>query len=174
MRSRATFALGVAALFSVASCAQSTPEQTASGGSSSATASEATLSSSSSPLTESEQTESSTSSSVIDATESEETTAPPVAAESVGAETECLPAQDGIDAADTFDEAGLNARNSRFVPLDDPEMVTASQATWLRPDDIVMGVVHGSGEAHAYPVSQMIYHHVANTSIAGEPYVVTY
>jgi len=90
------------------------------------------------------------------------------------ADNECASTEEGLDAADTFDEAGLNARSSRFVPLDDPEMVTAAEVTWLEPDDIIMGVLHESGEAQAYPVSQMIYHHVANTSIAGEPYVVTY
>ena len=80
----------------------------------------------------------------------------------------------GFSAADTFDDAGLVERNSRFVPLNDPTMVEAADVTWLQPDDIIMGITHASGATQAYPVSQMIYHHVANTSIAGEPYVVTY
>ena len=102
-------------------------------------------------------------------------TDPSVGVDVAIADRECVSTEEGLDAADTFDEAGLSARGgSRFVPLDDPEMVTAAEVTWLEPDDIIMGVLHDSGEAHAYPVSQMIYHHVANTSIAGEPYVVTY
>ena len=83
---------------------------------------------------------------------------------------------DGATAADTFDPAGLSAAGggrSRFVPLDDPEMIPADEATWLEPDDVVLGVVWG-GEAQAFPVDQMAYHHIANTTIAGEPYLVTY
>jgi len=63
---------------------------------------------------------------------------------------------------------------SRFVPLDDPVMIPASDVTWLAPDSIVLGVVHPSGEVHAFPADMMAYHHVANTTIAGEPYLVTY
>lgn len=89
---------------------------------------------------------------------------------------ECAAEQDGR-AADTFDEAGLDLDPDgvrRFVPLDDPEMVTAAEVTWLDPDDIVMGILHESGEAQAFPIDQMTYHHVANTTVAGEPYLVTY
>ncbi len=78
-------------------------------------------------------------------------------------------------ADETFDEDFLNARGgSRFPALDDPALVVGSTATWLDPDDIVMGIVSDSGVAQAYPVDQMVYHHVANTSLAGEPFVVTY
>lgn len=88
----------------------------------------------------------------------------------------------GVEAAaatadDTFDEdflIGGGGRGFGFVPLDDPVMVGAAAATWLDPDDIVMGIVGPDGEAHAYPVDQMAYHHVANTRLAGEPFVVTY
>ena len=118
--------------------------------------------------------------------DSEQTTTGPVAADEGNtktaidsvelalAENECPATEVGLGAADTFDEAGLRVRNSQFVPLNDPEMVAASDVTWLRPDDVVMGVAHESGEVHAYPVSQMIYHHVVNTTINGEPYLVTY
>ena len=38
-----------------------------------------------------------------------------------------------------------------------------------------MGVVSADGsDVQAYPVNQMAYHHIANTSLAGEPFVVTY
>ena len=77
-------------------------------------------------------------------------------------------------ASDTFDEDHLvGGAGSRFVPMDDPVMVAASTVTWLDPDDIVMGTVRGD-EAHAFPVNQMAWHHIANTTIAGEPYLVTY
>ena len=44
----------------------------------------------------------------------------------------------------------------------------------MQPDEIVLGVVHPSGAAHAFAASMMAYHHIANTTIAGEPYLVTY
>jgi thiol-disulfide isomerase/thioredoxin len=78
------------------------------------------------------------------------------------------------DAADTFDPAYLNPEAGSFPALDDPVLVPAASATWMRSDDIVMGIAAPSGEAQAYPVDQMAYHHVANTRLAGEPFVVTY
>ncbi len=78
-------------------------------------------------------------------------------------------------ARSTFDPAGLAVMGPvGFVSLDDPAMIPAGHATWLRPDDIVLGVVHPSGEAHAFPIKQMAYHHIANTTVAGKPYLVTY
>ena len=53
------------------------------------------------------------------------------------------------------------------------DLVTAAEATWLGPDDVVLGVV-GDGAAVAFPVMQMAYHHIANAQILGEPYLVTY
>ena len=37
-----------------------------------------------------------------------------------------------------------------------------------------MGIVAPDGEARAFPVDQMAYHHIANTTLAGEPFLVTY
>ena len=78
-------------------------------------------------------------------------------------------------ASDSFDAAGLvEGPGSGFVPMDNPVMVPASDVTWLNDDSVVMGVVHSSGESQAYPVGQMAYHHIANTTVAGEPFLVTY
>ena len=78
-------------------------------------------------------------------------------------------------ASDSFDTAGLvEGPGSGFVPMDNPVMVPASDVTWLNDDSVVMGVAHSSGESHAYPVGQMAYHHIANTTVAGEPFLVTY
>ena len=80
-----------------------------------------------------------------------------------------------VNAADTYDPDFLQAgRGSNFVPMDDPTMVPAAEVTWLDEDTVVMGVSHTSGESHAYPVGQMAYHHIANTTIAGDPFLVTY
>ncbi len=78
-------------------------------------------------------------------------------------------------AAATFSQDQLleGAGADMFIALDNPAYIAPSEATWLSPDDVVLGVVRGE-EAVAFPVKQMAYHHIANTTIAGEPYLVTY
>ncbi len=78
-------------------------------------------------------------------------------------------------AADSFDPAGLAVGpGSRFIPLDEPVMIPAAEATWLDDEEIVMGLVAKNGETRAFPVRQMAYHHIANLTVGGEPYLVTY
>ena len=77
-------------------------------------------------------------------------------------------------AAATFSPDHLMVgAGARFTVLDDPPFVAAAEATWLRPEDVVLGVVR-NGEAVAFPVMQMAYHHIANVHISGRPYLVTY
>ncbi len=77
-------------------------------------------------------------------------------------------------AADTFSAEHLSLDSgSWFESADQPDFVEAVAATWLTPQDVVLGVVQG-GEAVAFPVDQMSYHHIANTTIGGLPYLVTY
>ncbi len=76
-------------------------------------------------------------------------------------------------ADDTFDPAFYDPDAGNFPALDDPVMVTALEADWMRPDDIVMGISR-DGESRAFPVDLIAFHHVANTRLAGEPFVVTY
>ncbi len=101
------------------------------------------------------------------------------------AATTATPGSDEAETGDTgsstesetgaaFDEAGLSlGPGQAFTVLDDPPMVAASSALWLKDDDVVLGIV-GDGEAHAFPAAQLAYHHIVNTTIAGEPYLVTY
>jgi len=85
------------------------------------------------------------------------------------------PGPESPTAADTFDPAGLTiGTRNRFISLDEPVMIPATDATWLRDDEIVMGLVAHNGETRAFPVRQMAYHHIANLSVAGVPYLVTY
>jgi hypothetical protein len=78
-------------------------------------------------------------------------------------------------AADTFDPDGLMMEaGSGFIPLDEPVMIPATEATWLDDGEIVMGLVANNGETRAFPVRQMAYHHIANLTVGGEPYLVTY
>ena len=57
--------------------------------------------------------------------------------------------------------------------MDDPEFVTADEADFVDPQDLVLGA-YINNEAKAYPTSMMWFHHVANDTIGGEPVAVTY
>ena len=82
--------------------------------------------------------------------------------------------QSSGDSASNFDASFLSLGPGQSFPvLDEPVMVAAATATWMEPDDVVLGVVRGN-EAYAFPASQMAFHHIANVTIAGEPYLVTY
>jgi hypothetical protein len=60
-----------------------------------------------------------------------------------------------------------------FNPLPQPQFVTAAKATFVEPDDLVLAV-SGDGDAAAYPIRQMAYHHLVNDRIGRTPAVVTY
>jgi hypothetical protein len=60
-----------------------------------------------------------------------------------------------------------------FNPLESPRYVDAAQAKFVKPDDIVMAVAI-AGEAVAYPIRQIGYHHVVNDVIGRKPIVATY
>ena len=64
-------------------------------------------------------------------------------------------------------------RGTRFVPLDNPAIVSAEAATFLQPDDRVLGLTVG-GESRAYPINMMTFHHVANDVLGGLPVLVTF
>ncbi len=59
------------------------------------------------------------------------------------------------------------------LAADDPHTVPAPEARFLRPEDEVLGLVVG-GQARAYPVTMLAYHHVVNDVIEGIPVAVTY
>jgi hypothetical protein len=59
-----------------------------------------------------------------------------------------------------------------FHPIDGPQFVAQSESK-LDPKEMIMAVRFG-GDARAYPISQMAYHHVLNDVVAGVPIVATY
>ncbi len=65
------------------------------------------------------------------------------------------------------------SRISGFVPLDDPSFITADAATFLGDDELVLGYDQ-DGEARAYPVSMMHWHHIINDTVQDQPVLVTY
>ncbi len=60
-----------------------------------------------------------------------------------------------------------------FSPIDEARFATVADASFLEPEHLVLGVSIG-GEAKAYPVAMMTYHHIVNDRLAGEPFVATY
>ena len=60
-----------------------------------------------------------------------------------------------------------------FNPLSDPAYVRAPEAGFVAGGDMVLAV-EINGEAAAYPVRQMAYHHVVHDLVGGVPIVATY
>ena len=61
----------------------------------------------------------------------------------------------------------------RFNPLPNAAYVKASEANFVNDNDMVLAV-EINGEAVAYPVRQMAYHHVVNDVVGGKPITATY
>ncbi len=57
--------------------------------------------------------------------------------------------------------------------LSQPRMIDAKSATYLTPEDRVIGVAMGD-EARAYPIRILNYHEIVNDELSGEPIAVTY
>ena len=60
-----------------------------------------------------------------------------------------------------------------FRPFPDPRFVAASAATDVEPDEPVIGIAQG-GDAVAFPITRIGYHHLVNTTLGDQPIVGTY
>jgi hypothetical protein len=60
-----------------------------------------------------------------------------------------------------------------FVPLAKTASAPAAEARWIGEGDPVLAV-ELNGDAAAYPVGQVAYHHVVNDVVGGVPVAVTY
>ena len=60
-----------------------------------------------------------------------------------------------------------------FNPLPDPAYAKAADASFVNDDDRVLAVAM-NGEAVAYPIRLMGYHHVVEDTVGGTPIVATY
>jgi len=60
-----------------------------------------------------------------------------------------------------------------FNPLANATYVKTDQAAFVSDNDIVMAV-ESNGEAAAYPIRQMAYHHLVQDTVGGTPIVATY
>ena len=66
-----------------------------------------------------------------------------------------------------------NLFEKMFAPLESPRFAAADAADWVGEDETVMAVVV-NGEAAAYPVRQLAYHHIVQDVVGKEPIVATY
>ena len=73
----------------------------------------------------------------------------------------------------TPDPDASYSRRTPFVPLDNPALLSVEGATYLRDDELVLGMEWGN-EARAYPVSMLTYHHIVNDTVGGRPFLITY
>ena len=60
-----------------------------------------------------------------------------------------------------------------FQPLPDPNYARADKVDFISGNDMVLTVA-GGGEAVAYPVRLLAYHHLVHDRVGGKPIVATY
>ncbi|MEA2600529.1 MAG: hypothetical protein QOF89_1521 [Acidobacteriota bacterium] len=66
-----------------------------------------------------------------------------------------------------------NVFEKMYAPLSDPRFARAAEADWMKDGDLVLGVER-NGEAVAYPVLQLAYHHIVMDEVGGFPVAATY
>lgn len=69
--------------------------------------------------------------------------------------------------------AHQNIFEKMFAPLAETRSVAAVEAEWVEEQDPVLAVAL-NGEAAAYPVRQVAYHHIVQDVVGGVPVAVTY
>jgi hypothetical protein len=67
----------------------------------------------------------------------------------------------------------VNPFERMFSPLPERAWAAPAAADFVAPGDMVLAVAVG-GEAAAYPVRQLAYHHVVMDTVGGRPVAVTY
>lgn len=60
-----------------------------------------------------------------------------------------------------------------FAPLPNPAYAAANEADFVADDEMVLAI-ELNGEAVAYPIRQIAYHHVVRDTVGGVPIVATY
>jgi len=67
----------------------------------------------------------------------------------------------------------FNIFEKMFAPLGASRFAPAAEASWVADGDLVLAVER-DGEAAAYPVRQVAYHHIVHDVVGGVPVAVTY
>jgi len=88
-----------------------------------------------------------------------------------------LPRIGGVAAVGVIALMAWAARQNHFewmfAPLPGAGFVRAAEANFVEPEDVVLTVAI-KGDAVAFPVRQLAYHHVVEDSVGGVPIVATY
>lgn len=69
--------------------------------------------------------------------------------------------------------ARFNIFEKMFSPLGGARFAPAAEASWVEDGDMVLAVER-NGEAAAYPIRQIAYHHIVQDVVGGVPVAVTY
>jgi hypothetical protein len=69
--------------------------------------------------------------------------------------------------------ARFNVYEKMFSPLGDSRFAPVAAADWVEGGDPVLAVTQG-GEAAAYPIRQVAYHHIVQDVVGGVPVAATY
>ncbi|MBW8876403.1 MAG: DUF3179 domain-containing protein [Acidobacteria bacterium] len=69
--------------------------------------------------------------------------------------------------------ARTNIFEKMFAPLANPRYARAVETDWVKDGDLVLGVER-NGEAVAWPVRQIAYHHIVMDEVGGVPVAATY
>ena len=64
-------------------------------------------------------------------------------------------------------------RRDCIPSIDNPKFVSASEATFMQDDDIVLAVSH-QGVERAYPTRILVFHEIVNDTVAGVPVTISY
>lgn len=76
-----------------------------------------------------------------------------------------------LESTETTDNNG--GRRTRFVPLDDPVFLSVNESNSIPEDELILALEWG-GEARAYPMRMLWFHHIVNDTIAGRPFLITF
>jgi hypothetical protein len=69
--------------------------------------------------------------------------------------------------------ARFNIFEKMFSPLGASRFASAAEAGWVEDGDMVLAVER-NGEAVAYPIRQVAYHHIVQDVVGGVPIAATY
>jgi hypothetical protein len=78
-----------------------------------------------------------------------------------------------VERLGPYPRAQFYIQRDLFLAADEPAVVPAADARFLKDDDEVLGFVIRE-KARAYAVTMLSYHHVVNDVVAGIPVAVTY
>ncbi|MGH9584164.1 MAG: DUF3179 domain-containing (seleno)protein [Bryobacteraceae bacterium] len=79
----------------------------------------------------------------------------------------------GVANATRAEAAKTKAPDLPYATISDPQFVAASQATFLHPNDLLIGVTDGK-TAKAYPAAILAQHGVVQDRMADGPIAVTW